>query len=170
MFYTVFFLFKKWAICSFPLFGEQCERIAQIAHQNERCKQIAQVAHQKWATMSDLLRSLTKNEQPWANCSGRSPKMSEWLVFLSESLICTFLSKKRAIRSENRWANWRIPSPGKFNCWRLLLISKWWNFRPFPCIWQHFWSHTVKRKKRNPPPKCLTVHANIVTFLSRSIL
>ena len=24
-----------------------------------------------------------------------------------------------------------------------------------------FWSHTVKRKKRNPPTKCLTVHANI---------
>ena len=41
---------------------------------NERCEQIAQVAHQKWATMSDLLRSLTKNEQiaqvahqKWAN-------------------------------------------------------------------------------------------------------
>ena len=34
------FLFKKWPIRSSPLFGEQCE-------------QIAQVAHQKWATMSN---------------------------------------------------------------------------------------------------------------------
>ena len=61
---------------------------------NERCERIAQVAHQKWATMSDLLRSLTKNE-----------RMSESLIFLSESLIRSFLDKKRAIRSEIKWAN-----------------------------------------------------------------
>ena len=40
-------------------------------------KQFAQVAHQKRATMSDSLRSLTKNERPWAILSGRSPKMSD---------------------------------------------------------------------------------------------
>ena len=57
-------------------------------------EQFAQVAHQIWATMSDLLRSLTKNEL-----------MSELLVFLSESLIRSFFRKKRAIGSENRWAN-----------------------------------------------------------------
>ena len=45
---------------------------------NERCELIAQVAHQKWATMSDLLMSLTKNDRPWANRSGCSPKMSKW--------------------------------------------------------------------------------------------
>ena len=65
----------------------------------------------------------------WANCSGRSPKMSdherfihiaqrkwgivsEWVnhsFFFSELLICSFLVKKRAIRSEN--CSW-IPSPG----------------------------------------------------------
>ena len=44
--------------------------------------------------VSELLRSLTKNEQ-----------MSELLVVLSESLIHSFFRKKRAIRSENRWAN-----------------------------------------------------------------
>ena len=65
---------------------------------NERCEPIAQVAHQKWATMSDSLRSLTKNERPWMNRSGCSPKMSEWA---NHSFFC----KKRAIRSENRWAN-----------------------------------------------------------------
>ena len=43
--------------------------------------------------VSKSLRSLTKNE-----------RMSESLVFLSESLIRSFLGKKRAIRSENRWA------------------------------------------------------------------
>ena len=43
-------------------------------------EQIAQVAHQKWA--------------------------NEWIAcFLSESFIRSFLGKKRAIRSENRWAN-----------------------------------------------------------------
>ena len=46
----------------------------------ERCEQIAQVAHKKWVTMSDSLRSLTKNEQ-----------MSESLVFLSELLIRSFI-------------------------------------------------------------------------------
>ena len=47
---------------------------------NERCEQIAQVAHQKWA--------------------------NEWITrFLSESLIRSFFGKKRAIHSENRWAN-----------------------------------------------------------------
>ena len=57
--------------------------------------------------VSESLRSLTKNEQiaqvahqKWAN---------EWIAgFLSESLIRSFLGKKRAIRSENRWA---ISSP-----------------------------------------------------------
>ena len=48
-------------------------------------------AHQKWATMSESLRSLTKNE---------------WIArFLRESLIRSFFRKKRAIGSENRWAN-----------------------------------------------------------------
>ena len=64
---------------------------------NEQCEWIAQVAHQNWATMSNSLtwlRSLTKNE-----------RMSESLVFLSKSLIRSFLGKKRAIGLENRWAN-----------------------------------------------------------------
>ena len=47
---------------------------------NERCEQIAQVAHQKWA-----------NERI--------------ACFFSKSLIRSFLGKKRAIRSENWWAN-----------------------------------------------------------------
>ena len=44
--------------------------------------------------MSESLRSLTKNE-----------RMSESLVLLSESLICSFFRYKQAIHSENRWAN-----------------------------------------------------------------
>ena len=51
MFYIRFIykknLLKKWANRSFPLF----------------CEWIAQVDHQKWATMSDLLRSLRGNER-----------------------------------------------------------------------------------------------------------
>ena len=57
-------------------------------------QRIAQVAQRKWAIVSESLRSLTKNEQ-----------MSESLIFLSKSLICSFLGKKQAIRSEIRWAN-----------------------------------------------------------------
>ena len=54
------------------------------------CEWIAQVPHVKKATVSDALRSLMINEQ-----------MSEALVFLSESLICSFAHKKRAIWSKN---------------------------------------------------------------------
>ena len=53
-----------------------------------------QFAQRKWAIMSKSLRSLTKNE-----------RMSESLIFLSKSHICSFLDKKRAIRSEIKWAN-----------------------------------------------------------------
>ena len=44
--------------------------------------------------VSESLRSLTKNE-----------RMSESLIFLSKSLIRSFLDKKLAIRSEIKWAN-----------------------------------------------------------------
>ena len=56
-----------------------CLKKQVIAHSlffNEWCERIAQAAHQKWATMSDSLRSNTKNERPWAIRSGRSPKIS----------------------------------------------------------------------------------------------
>ena len=59
-------------------------RIAHIAH----------IAQRKWAIVSESLMLLTKNEG-----------MSELLIFLSKSLIRSFLGKKRAIRSENWWAN-----------------------------------------------------------------
>ena len=57
-------------------------------------EQFAQVAQRKWAIANESLRSLTKNEQ-----------MSESLIVLSESLIRSFLDKKRVIRSEIKWAN-----------------------------------------------------------------
>ena len=73
------------------------------------------------SNVSESLILLTKNEQPWAIRSGRSEemsdvseslisltkneRMSESLIFLSESLIRSFLDKKRAIRSEIKWAN-----------------------------------------------------------------
>ena len=46
-------------------------------------EQFAQIAHQEWATVSESLRLLTKNE--W---------MSESLVFFSKSLHCKFICKK----------------------------------------------------------------------------
>ena len=49
----------------------------RLLTKNKRCEQIAKVAHQKMSdhdSMSDSLRSLT---WPWANRSGRSPKMRE---------------------------------------------------------------------------------------------
>ena len=57
---------------------------------NEQCEQIVQVAHQKWATMSNLLRSLTKNElmSESLRLLTKNERMSQSLVFFSKSLIC----------------------------------------------------------------------------------
>ena len=104
------------------------------SNQMSNCEGFAQIARDKWVTVSESLRLLKTNEQPWANHSGRSWQLSnrerfaqvaqrkwmivsksnrlltknEWMrelfVFLSESLIRSFFCKKRAIRSENRWA------------------------------------------------------------------
>ena len=110
MFYLRFKKKNEWLVHfrSFPLFGERCEWIAHFAQIKRamwaNCsgyspkmsyhERFAQVIQRKWAIMSELLRSLTKNE--W---------MSESLIVLSESLIRSFLDKKRVIRSEIKWAN-----------------------------------------------------------------
>ena len=56
-------------------------------------ERFAQVGQRKQAIVSELLRSLTKNEQ----MSESLIFISKSLIFLSESLICSFLSKKRVI-------------------------------------------------------------------------
>ena len=63
MFY-IGFLIKKMSISLIPSFlvSNVSESLRSLT-KNEQCEQIAQVAHQKWVTMSDLLRSLTKNER-----------------------------------------------------------------------------------------------------------
>ena len=77
MFYIGFFLFKKLAFCSFPFFGEQCERIAQVTHQKlamsvnrsghspkmSDYERFAQVAYQKWA--NEQIAQVT--HQKWVN-------------------------------------------------------------------------------------------------------
>ena len=55
-------------ICSFP------------SNQMSDFERFAQIAQDKWATVSESLRSLKTNEQPWAICSGRSEEMSEWAI------------------------------------------------------------------------------------------
>ena len=60
----------------------------------KRYERIAQVAHDKNERPLESLRSLSKNE-----------RMSKSLIYLSESLISSFFSKKKLIRSENWWAN-----------------------------------------------------------------
>ena len=76
LFFSTFYIHKKMRIRSFPLFGERCEWIAQVAHQ-----QWAMWANHsgRLPKMSDSLRSLRGKEGSWANRSGRSPKVSEWV-------------------------------------------------------------------------------------------
>ena len=78
-----------------------CSSLIICSVQMSNFERFAQIAQDKWVM--------------WANRSGCSPKMSdvrESLVFLSKSLIRSFFfCKKRAIRSENQWAN---SKPWKF--------------------------------------------------------
>ena len=94
--------------------GEQCEQIAQVAHQkwamwanhsgrsltkNERCEQIAQVAHQKWA--------------------------NERIAFFKEQITHLFIfSHKKG--DSLRKTDELIPSPEK-NCVNLLLSKLQWD-------------------------------------------
>ena len=109
MFYIVFLL-KKWAIGSFSLFWW-----AMWSNRSGRSPKMSEV--------SKSLRSLTKNEQPWAIRSGYSEEMSDHeriaqvahQKLANERISCffegithsltVFLGKKRAICSENRWVN-----------------------------------------------------------------
>ena len=64
--------------------------------QRSNCERSALVTHDKRATVSESLRSLTKNEWPWAILSGRSPKMSEWAnrSFFEQMSESIFFSQK----------------------------------------------------------------------------
>ena len=56
----MFFYFKKMSNSLIPSF--LMSELLRSLTKNEWCERIAQVAYQKWATMSESLRLLTKNE------------------------------------------------------------------------------------------------------------
>ena len=102
--YVLFFKTSNSLIPSF-LMSDVRESL-RLLTKNKRCEQIAKVAHQKVSdhdSMSDSLRSLTR---PWANCSGRSPKMRE---LANRSLI--WVSQKtsdllwKPMRNSQPWAD-----------------------------------------------------------------
>ena len=81
-------------------------------------RSFAQIAQNKWATLSDLLRTLKTNEQLWANRSGRSWNMSdhEWFAqvtqmkwaILSESLRLLTKNERFPQVTQHKRANERI--------------------------------------------------------------
>ena len=86
-------------------------KLLRLLTKNKRCEQIAQVTYQNWATMSDSLRLLTKNERPWANRSGHSPKMRELAnrsIFLANRSFPHFLAKNELFAQKT---DEQIPSP-----------------------------------------------------------
>ena len=111
MFYMGFFILKNELFAHSLIFGEHCERIAQVAHQKLAMwanrsgwspnmsvhERFSQVAHQKWVTMSESRRLLTNNEQ-----------MSELLVFLSKTIIRSFFRKNERFAQKT---DEQIPSP-----------------------------------------------------------
>ena len=111
------FAHKKWTIRSkkfekivfwyvFTFFGSF---FLKMLIPSERSERIAQVAQDKWATVSDLLRSLRRNELSWANRSDRSPNISELLTFWeNRSFTHFFLPKNK--RFAPKFDDW-IPYP-----------------------------------------------------------
>ena len=67
------------------------------------------------SNVSESLRSLRGNERSWANCSGRSPKMSKW-VNRSQSLIWFEQNEQNEQMSEWAMREWANSQP-----WRELL-------------------------------------------------
>ena len=110
--------FLNWSDSLIPSFlmSDVSESLRSLT-KNEQCEQIAQVVHQKWATRSDSLRLLTINERPRANCSGPSPKMSEWancsFFWANRSFAHLFAKKERFAQKTDE----QIPSPGKRCTW-----------------------------------------------------
>ena len=94
-----------------PSFLVNESELLRLLTKKEWCEWIAQVSHQKWATMSNSIRSLRGNERSWANRSGCSLKMSEWVdrsFFWANRSFAHFWAKnERFIRKTDE----RIPSP-----------------------------------------------------------
>ena len=84
-------LFKKTSNLLIPSFlMSNVSKSLRLLTKNEWCERIAQVDHQKWVTMSELLTKMIK----WVNRS-----------FLEQIAHLLIILQKRAIHSENRWAN-----------------------------------------------------------------
>ena len=92
LFFSMFyngFLFKKLAIRLIPSFLVSNVSVSlRSLTKNEQCERFAQVAQQKWATMSESLRLLTKNER------------------MSKSLIFSQKNERFAQKTDER-----IPNP-----------------------------------------------------------
>ena len=101
-------------------------------------ERFAQVDQRKWAIVSKSLRSLTKNE-----------RMSESLIFLSELLICSFLGKKRVIRSENQRANSQPCMRGKIFFFFIKRTLKWIFFLQICIYIPSFYFREQSQKKFN---------------------
>ena len=123
--------------------------------------------------MSDVresLRSLTKNERPWAIRSHRSEKMSdseriaqvvyqqwanEWIARFFEQIRNPSFAhfKKRAIRSANRWANsqpWPLGSSHEKTQDENCLFDSYGNCVNINFIFNaQYWTPFISEKSRN---------------------
>ena len=90
------------------------EKRAHSLFFNEWCEWIAQVAHQKWALLANHSGRSPKNEQPWVNCSGHSPKMSKWANHCFFERIAHWLIFLQKNKQFAQKTDERIPNPGFF--------------------------------------------------------
>ena len=103
-----------WAIRSQSLISsERCEQILDRSPKMSNHERFAHIAQRKRPIVSESLRSLTKNE-----------RMSKSLIFLSESLNCSFFEQKRAIGSEIKWANVQPWKRERFCIW-IKNVKQW---------------------------------------------
>ena len=115
--------------------------IAHFLFFGERCEWIAQVIPPKMSDVSQSLRSLTKNERPWAIRSGRSEEMSdreqiaqvahqkwanEWIAHFFQQITHLLIFGQKMSDSP-RWGNsqpWKM-GPQMWEFFRSKLTRSW---------------------------------------------
>ena len=128
------YLFKKWVICSFPLFlmSNVSESFRSLT-KNEQCERIAQVAHQKkaneWIThfFERIAHSLIFSQK--TSNSLRKP-MSEFPA-LSITIVKFLINKSFYNLQYNNWrrknnGNWPACSKFATRMSTIEITARWW--------------------------------------------
>ena len=112
------------------------------SNQMSDCERFTQIAQDKWAIVSESLRLLRGNEQPWMNRSGHSRQMSD--------------RERYAQAAHDKWANEQMSNSLKkiwqkklksyfLECFINVFLLKKWAICSFPLFWWAMWANSSDR-------------------------